>query len=123
MLPRDLIPKHLSFSPCGLIIYTDEAGDPGTRWVAIILLSNGKGEYDDSFRFPPLYQAILSLMTTNCKNGWTYNNITLQHPFTKRCGYYCIAFLINRFNNKPYLNFINSFLPNIKINEKLLFKH
>lgn len=59
----------------------------------------------------------------NCPKGWCYNSMAIQHPLTKSCGYYCVAFHINRFSNVPLAIFLNNFCKNIDHNENILFSN
>ena len=51
--PRDMLPKTLHQSTAALVINTDTSDKPGQHWVAIYI-SNGHGEYFDSFGLLPL---------------------------------------------------------------------
>ena len=117
---RNNLPNKVYKRPCGLILNTDKVGDPGTHWVAIVFLKDKKGEYFDSFGFPPLYSEIKDYLNDNCENGWIYNPVTLQHSLSVSCGNYCVAFLKSRFNNHSFLKFVNSFGSNLKKNELIL---
>ncbi|MDI9312035.1 MAG: Ulp1 family isopeptidase [Limnohabitans sp.] len=116
---RDNLPI-INKKPVGLIVNTDKKYESGEHWVAISLLNNGKGEYFDSFGLRPLHKEFVNFLNTNCKNGWIYNPVVLQHPLSKSCGLYSIAFLKCRFNNIPFYEFINYFTVDQKKNEHIL---
>src|SRR5690348_8792308 len=90
--PRDQIP-HIKQRPAGFVINTDSAAEPGEHWVSIFLSHKGKGEYFDSFGLPPLHIDLVNYLNTNCPNGWTWNNITLQDPEDSSCGKFCQKFI------------------------------
>ena len=114
------MPKEDYQLPCGFIVNTDKAKDPGEHWVAIILLRRQRGEYFDSFGLPPLEKEIGNYLNERCANGWIYNSVSLQHPLSESCGRYSIAFLKNRFNNKSFISFIASFSPDTARHEIIL---
>ncbi|MDI9312531.1 MAG: hypothetical protein QM535_20135 [Limnohabitans sp.] len=119
---RDNLPNKIK-KPIGFIVNTDREKDPGEHWVAFILLKNDFGEYFDSFGMRPLHHEFKFFLEKNCQNGWIYNPVILQHPFSTSCGKYCIAFLKCRFNNIPFYKFINFFGPDQKVNENVLKKN
>ena len=48
----DELPKLNTF-PCGFVANTDPSTEPGTRWVAFYFPSREKGEFFDSYGYPP----------------------------------------------------------------------
>jgi len=80
VFPRDKLPLKLK-RPCGLVINTDSAQEPGEHWVAIYLLRNGKGEYFDPFGLPPLHKDLTKFMYKQSPKGWLYSNVGIQHPY------------------------------------------
>lgn len=88
----DNIPQFVH-RPCAIIVNTDGAAEAGEHWVTIILKLGHKALYFDPFGFPPLIPEIQEYLTTHASNGFKYNSLTLQHPNSQACGYYCIAFV------------------------------
>ena len=50
----DELPKLNTF-PCGFVANTDPSTEPGTLWVAFYFPSREKGEFFDSYGYPPEY--------------------------------------------------------------------
>ena len=48
----DELPKVIT-SPCGFVANTDPSTEPGTHWVAFYFPSRDKGEFFDSYGYPP----------------------------------------------------------------------
>lgn len=64
----DQIPK-LKTRPVAYIVNTDRAQRSGEHWTAIMLLDNNRGEYFDSFGFPPLVPDVQEYVKTYCTSG------------------------------------------------------
>lgn len=90
--PCDRIPEF-DRRPFAVVVNTDPSAESGEHWVVLILKTNEKGLYFDSFGFPPLIPQLQQYLTAHAPNGFKYNSITLQHPNSKACGYYCVAFV------------------------------
>lgn len=90
--PCDAIPR-ITQRPCAMVINTDSSHEPGEHWIVLILKPEGKALYFDSFGFPPLVPQIQMYLEKYASNGFKYNSITLQHPNSRACGYYCAAFI------------------------------
>lgn len=116
---RDKLPAP-RVRPCAFVANTDEYGKPGEHWVAIILLPNGKGEYFDPFGLPPLHKQFIVYLKKHCKKGWVYNRTTLQNPYSKSCGPFCIKFIKARANRIKFQNFLNKYSTNLSNNERKL---
>src|SRR6266436_1206731 len=108
VFPRDSLPK-IYRKPCGLVINTDSAGEPGEHWVAIYLLSNGTGEYFDPFGLPPLHKDFAIFLYKHCPRWWCYSTAQLQDSVSVRCGKFSLEFLQNRFEGRSYKMFLQYF--------------
>lgn len=106
--PCDCVPDFVH-RPCAMVINTDTTKEPGEHWVAVILKRNGKALYFDSFGFPPLIPQIQEYLARHASNGFKYNSVTLQHPNSKACGYYCAAFIVLWSRNWTLRMFSNYF--------------
>ena len=120
VFPRDCLPHKKTMKPTGLIANTDSSKEGREHWVAIILLKNQRGEYFDPFGFPPLHSDYLKFLNFHCENGWTYNSSTIQHPESKSCGHFCVAYLKSRFSGESFSNFISQFSVNLAKNEEII---
>ncbi|DAC81744.1 TPA_asm: adenain [Trichoplax MELD virus] len=98
---KDMLPKTMLKSECGVVNVQDYFAGPGTHWVCYYCdLHSNDVEYFDSFGlYPP--SEILSYLKT-AKKGIVYNRSQIQNINSVMCGYYCCYYLIKRYyNNKP----------------------
>ena len=106
--PCDLIPVKLPAPPYGLIINTDRSKQHGSHWVSVYVTRDNHGEYFDSFGFPPLVQDIVSFLNELglcfCKS-----NFVVQHPASVACGHFAIGFLLARFRDVSFEEFLAFF--------------
>ena len=49
----DELPKVMNAFPCGFVANTDPSTEPETLWVAFYFPSREKGEFFDSYGYPP----------------------------------------------------------------------
>lgn len=117
VVPRNKIPLAKTF-PFGIVVNTDSDKEPGEHWVSIYIDKNKTPLYFDSFGLPPLHEDIISYLENY--GQWCYNTLTLQHPESNSCGWYCIEFLKNQFGQKTLTTFHNMFTSNLVRNEKIL---
>lgn len=115
VFPRDEIPIIKKF-PSSLIVNTDVSSQPGRHWVAI-RCTEKTCEYFDSFGLPPLYSEFSKLYNSR-KLVWSSRCI--QHPTSKTCGEFCIAFVKSRNSGIKYSTFIKKFNNDLKVNDKLV---
>ena len=47
------LPEIIDTFPCGFVANTDPSTEPGTHWIALYFPSRGKGEFFDSYGYPP----------------------------------------------------------------------
>jgi hypothetical protein len=105
--------------PAAFIVNTDPSSEKGEHWVAIIL-ANKCGEYFDSFGFCPLVPEIAQYLARFCPNGLKYSQQTLQHPYSKTCGQYCIKYIKARLDGRSYEDFLADFSFNFRANDNVL---
>ena len=77
----DELPKIMNTFPCGFVANTDPSTEPGTPWVAFYFPSREKGEFFDSYGYPPPPN-IMDLNPTKSKHGTNIN--------CKVCGAMCV---------------------------------
>ena len=100
-----LTPKR----PCGFIVNTDPSKEKGEHWNAIMLLPGGKGEFFNSFGFPPLHPTEQKYMRNECPSGFEFSSRTIQDPLSDRCGLFCIDYLSSRLNGESFSQFLNHY--------------
>lgn len=88
------LPRHVQL-PALLVVNTDTSEREGTHWVAMYISAFGRGEFFDSFGFPPIIPQHRHFMDNNC-SSWTYNTVQLQGIDSSVCGEYCVLFLTHR---------------------------
>ena len=78
----------------GLIINTDNIGEPGTHWCALHMGKNNTLYFFDSFgRKPQTIPNIWSCIKQFKKKKLVYSNTPIQSIFSSNCGLYSIYFL------------------------------
>ena len=66
----DELPKVMNTFPCGFVANTDPSTEPGTHWVAFYFPSREKGEFFDSYGYPPEHYG---LNPTKSRRGTSIN--------------------------------------------------
>ena len=90
-----------------MIINTDHSSGPGIHWVALILLAN-ECLYFDPFGVGILEAEILDYIKSRYQS-FGYSNTCIQDIKSKKCGAFCVAFILGVKNKTDYNNFIASF--------------
>ena len=116
---RDMLPNQIKENQF-LIVNTDTSDRQGEHWVAIIILSDGKGEYFDSYGLPPLHNEFLDFLDYNCPNGWKFNEVTLQCLSCITCGHYCVAYIKFRCLGHSLSEFVSLFGKDLVFNDELI---
>lgn len=116
----DKIP-NISKRPISMIVNTDPSSMPGEHWIAIYLEGNKKGEYFDSFGFPPR-DGIKEFLNEQCPDGWRCSNIMLQQISAITCGAYCVMYIKMRSLGYTLKQFILLFTMSTPVNELILGK-
>ena len=86
----DELPKVMNTFPCGFVANTDPSTEPGTHWVAFYFPSREKGEFFDSYGYPPEHYGFKSYKIE------TWNKHKLQSSWSNVCGQYCIFYLYHK---------------------------
>jgi len=78
-----------------MIINYDKEGNPGTHWVAIFINpKKGYSEVFDSYGLPP--SQIIQKKLYKIGKPILYNSGQIQNELSKRCGWYCIHYILER---------------------------
>ena len=107
----DELPKLNTF-PCGFVANTDPSTEPGTPWVAFYFPSREKGEFFDSYGYPPGYYGFKSYEIE------TWNQHKLQSSWSNVCGQYCIFYLYHKSRGYSMSKIVNLFTDNTSINDR-----
>jgi hypothetical protein len=100
------LPKKL---PIGFIMNLDDSSEPGSHWVAVYI-SGDSVEYFDPLGQPPSdsfkkdIKKYLEGMKIPILMKFKINNVKWQSDTSNHCGWFCIQWLDNRFNNIPFVN-------------------
>lgn len=106
--------------PFGIVMNTDSSSGRGEHWVALWAREDGIGEYFDSFGFAPLVPDHQKYIDTMCPNGFLYNNRTIQHPSSRSCGLFCVAFIVSKLEDIPLQKFIHKYSLDLAKNDAIL---
>ena len=109
-----ILPKITPKSIGCFIINTDTSGKPGTHWQAMYFdaTPHGDNEIDfyDSFgdeASDMILQGTKSIsdkLMANTYLKFKENMIKKQHDKSTNCGFFCMKFLIDRLNGKPFIH-------------------
>ena len=84
----DRLPQR---KPGAYVINTDDHDEPGSHWIAVYC-ENDHVDFMDSYGRPPPDARLIKFLGAN----YDFNNIALQQPMSKACGFYCLYFLLHR---------------------------
>lgn len=112
---RDKIPQITSY-PAAIIVNTDKSYEPGKHWIAMYFLEK-QCEYFDSFGFPPMFPEMINAIG---KRKLVWNGRCLQHPSSRKCGQFCIAFVKMRSRKESFVSFIKRFNADTKSNDRIV---
>ena len=107
----DELPKIMNTFPCGFVANTDPSTEPGTHWVAFYFPSREKGEFFDSYGYPPEHYGFESYKIE------TWNKHKLQSSWSNVCGQYCIFYLYHKSRGYSMSKIVNLFTDNTSIND------
>ena len=107
----DELPKVIT-SPCGFVANTDPSTEPGTNWVAFYFPSREKGEFFDSYGYPPEHYGFESYKIE------TWNKYKLQSSWSNVCGQYCIFYLYHKSRGYSMSKIVNLFTDDTSINDR-----
>lgn len=119
VVPCDRLPSQFTLPFCGIINYS-KAGDAGTHWVSLTIMSDGTAFFMDSYGLYPQVPEIQHFIRMYSKR-LIWNKQQLQRINSRICGLYAlisIYFLINR--NSTFGDFISQFTKNLFLNDKIV---
>ena len=108
--PRDRLPRVVKNYPSAYICNSQPHGHVGEHWLLIYVDKHGRGEYFDSYGFPPFYQKFVNFLNTQC-TMWKFNEKQLQGLTSQVCGHYCIFYLLHRCRGLSMDTIVNIFGP------------
>ena len=109
----DELPKTVDTFPCGFIANTDPSTKPGTHWVAFYFPSHEKGEFFDSYGYPPEYYG----KSFKFYKLETWNSRKIQSSWSEVCGQYCIFYLYHKSRGCSMNKIVNMFTDNTSLND------
>ena len=110
VLPSDLLPNQIQKTPRGFILNVDTNNGPGTHWISIYITTDGKGELFYSYGEPPeFYSRNFETFLEDHSNTFTSNKKTLQSPWSRVCGQYCLFYALHRCRNISMSTIVNMF--------------
>ena len=109
----------------GIVFNTDNSNEPGKHWIAMYVDIVGNNLRSKSVNQPGIYYfdsfadekpSEINDLINKLKNQGKSNNIEFIDTYNRRslqnntfsCGFYCIHFLENMINGKPFHKYINS---------------
>ena len=107
----DELPKTFDTFPYGFVANTDPSTEPGTHWVAFYFPSRDKGEFFDSYGYPPEHYGLESYEIE------TWNKYKLQSSWSNVCGQYCIFYLYRKSRGYSMSKIVNLFTDSTSIND------
>lgn len=96
------------------VVNFDPSHEPGSHWVAMIVNAKPPSEYFDSYGLPPPRNLSFDKIL---KNGYIFNTVQLQSPFTAVCGQYCIHYLLQRSRGFQMKEIVGDFTNDLVIND------
>lgn len=120
---ENTLPRRLKTYPCGFVVNTDPKSRPGQHWVAFYFSSPEKGEFFDSYGYPPEFYSphFTRLLNRNSKR-WTFNPTPLQSAKTAVCGEYCVYYLVHRTRGVSMTSIVNRFSKNRISNDHQVYE-
>jgi hypothetical protein len=103
-----------SAKPLLLISNTDPSWLPGKHWVSFYFPKKGSAEFFDSFGHPPEFYSdhfVSFLQLNSSNNAYMFNRWQIQNSHSNVCGLYCVLFALSKFQNQPFISFLDTFNP------------
>ena len=121
VLPSDLLLNQIQKKPRGFILNEDTSNGPGTHWISIYITADGKGEFFDSYGEPPeFYSRNFETFLEDYSSTFTWNEKTLQSPWSCVCGQYCLFYALHRSRNIFMSTTVNMFTDQRDWNDTLV---
>ena len=110
VLPSDRLPSQIRKKPRGFILNVDPSNGPGTRWIAIYFTADGKREFFYSYgERPEFYGRNFETFLEDHNSIFTWNEKTLQSPWSRVYGQYCLFYALHRCRNISMSTIVNMF--------------
>lgn len=117
--PSDMLPSKLPFKPCGLIINTHGAYQPGEHWLAMYFDAYGNGELFDSYGITSISSVFGQFLRKHSKHAFIHDR-WLQSMDTSVCGMYCIYYLYFKCRGSSYTEMFSKFDINLPRNDAFI---
>ena len=104
---RNQLPPFPETFPKSMIINTDHSKGPGIHWVAIILLVD-ECLYFDPFGVSIAENEIFDYLRFRYRS-FSYSNTCIQDIKSKKCGAFCVSYILSVKNKNDYNKFIAQF--------------
>lgn len=105
---------------------TDSYLRTGTHWCAFYFQKKGVGEFFDSYgRKPSFYNNNFhSFLKTHANESAIINTNRLQSDYSNVSGFYCLLYLVGRFNSISMNSFVKMFTPNhYSLNDFFIYQY
>ena len=105
---KDEVPNSLPKNASLIINIDNEDGD-GTHWVCVFhdIKKDGYIEYFDSFGLSPPEKVLNMMKKSNKKR--LYSNSQIQSLTSSMCGYFCMYYILMRYNKIPIYDILYQF--------------
>ena len=90
VLPSNLLPNQIQKKPRGYILNVDTSNGSGTHWISI-------------------YSRNFETFLEDQSSTFTWNEKTLQSPWSRVCGKYCLFYALHRSRNISMSTIVNMF--------------
>ena len=119
---RNQLPPFPKTLPKSMIINTGHSNGPGIHWVALILLAD-ECLYFDPFGVSIVENEIYDYIKSRYKSS-SYSNTCIQDMKSKKCGAFCVSYILSVKNKKDYNKFIAHFnAPLLIQNDRILKRY
>lgn len=115
---RDDVPRRATY-PSAYIFNTHPRLREGEHWVAVYMDRDRKGEYFDSYGFPPYCKEFRAFLERNSRK-WRYNSKTVQGLLATSCGHFCVYYLVHRLRGYTMRQILARFGTDTRKNDSLV---
>jgi hypothetical protein len=116
---RDTTPRRVGARPAAYVFNTHPHGREGEHWVAVYVGRGGRGEYFDSFGFPPYHREFRAFLDKHTSR-WKYNEKRVQGLLAETCGHFCVYFLAHKFHGLSMKSIMKRFGENTRANDVIV---
>lgn len=106
----NILPQAHPNKMIGWIMNMDKAGKKGSHWVAVCIIPNQSVNYYNSYAEPMPddirkdVKHVVDKMNPNTLMKFKENRIKQQSETSSNCGWFCVKFLMNMFDGKPFVD-------------------